>query len=129
VVNREHRILTIDDGDDFCEELFLLLSESGFAVRSAPDTSHARALLGEQDFDLVILGTPSYYTDDMMTRATAAVEQLGIADLAATRLVILTYEPSFARDGRTLPGVTAISLYDFEISRFLESIQRAIVNA
>lgn len=127
-MSREHTILTIDEGDDFCEELFLLLSESGFNVRSAPDTSRARALLGERDFDLVILGAPGYFTDETMSRAAAAVEQLGIADLATPPLVVLTYEPSFAWDVRTLPGVTAISLHNFEINRFLEAIQRAIGN-
>ena len=127
-MDRNYSILTIDEGNDFCEELFLLLSESGFSVRSAPDIHHARALLAEQDFDLVILGTPFYYTDETMNWATTAVVQLGIIDVAAPRLVILTYEPIFARDDREVPGVTMISLHNFEIDRFLESIHRAIVD-
>lgn len=125
-VDRNHSILTIDGGDDFCEELFLLLNESGFSVRSVSDIHHVRALLDEQDFDLVILGTPLYFTDEAMNRVATTVVQLGITDGAAPPLAILTYEPIFARDDRAVPGVTAISLYDFEIDRFLGAIRRAI---
>ena len=128
-MDREHTILMISEWNDLSEELSVILGESGYCVRTVTSIGDAIGLIGDGHFDLVILGSPGNYLEESLGQARIARERLEAAGMPAPPLAVLTYEPTSSRGRQRLTDVTVVSVYDFEIDRFLDSVQAAIRSA
>lgn len=125
-MDAKHTILVVSEWDELPEELSLLLDECGYGVTVVDSTEQAKSLLGERSFDLVILGRPVGYQDDVESLVSVTLAELRGAATRTPALAVLTHEPYLSKNARVPASATVISLYDFEIGRFLESIRQAI---
>jgi CheY-like chemotaxis protein len=81
------RILVVDDNQDLCETMRLLLEREGYEVRCASDGVTAMAMLHEWEADILI--TDLFMPDYDGFEVIAAMRQ----EHPATRVIVMSGEP------------------------------------